>query len=108
MKFAIKLCMKSDMRYKLSAIIYDNKGRVINSDYNRWLRIGKDRFRSSIHAEQGAIIGCSRSELWGSSIFVYRKNGRMAKPCPICMSMILDSGIRNVFWSSDNGEIDKW
>ena len=105
-RFSGKLCMKSEMRHKLSAVVFDNKGRVINSDYNRWLRIGVNGFRTSIHAEEGAILGCSRSELWGSSIFVYRRNGALAMPCHRCMAIIQESGIKQIFWSNGIGGID--
>ena len=99
------------MKHKLGAVIFDNKGRVINCDYNRWLIIGRKEkipFKTSIHAEQAAIVGCSRQELWGSSIYIYRRNGGYAKPCHVCETLIYESGIRNVFFSNGLvGGIDK-
>ena len=98
------------MRYRLSAIIFDNKYRVINSGYNRWLLIGhreKIPFKTSIHAEADAIIGTSRQELYGSSILVFRYNYGLAKPCYCCQNLINASGIKNVFYSNGKGSIEK-
>ena len=98
------------MKYKLSAIIFDNKYHVINSGYNRWLLIGhreKIPFRTSIHAEADAIIGTSRQELYGSSILVFRNNYGLAKPCQHCQKLIDIAGIKNIFYSNGQGNIEK-
>ena len=97
------------MKHKLSAIIFDNQCNIINTGYNRWLLIGhqsKIPYQTSIHAEMDAILGCSRQELWGSSILVWRHNGNLAKPCSHCQKLIDISGIRNVYYSQ-NGDVIK-
>jgi deoxycytidylate deaminase len=107
----MKMSQRSDMVHRLGAVIFNNRGQVINCDYNRWLFIGQKKraipFKTSIHAEQGAIVGCSRQELWGSSIYVYRANGALAKPCYNCEALIRDVGIRNIFYSDGNNGIVK-
>jgi len=106
---AEKLSEKSTMRYKLSAIIF-KKNRIINTGYNRWLTIGhktKIYSATSIHAEADAIIGCSRQELWGSSILIYRKNSGLAKPCKHCTDLIITSGIRTIYYTNGKNNIEK-
>ena len=91
------------MRHKIGAVIYNKKG-IINSGYNRWLIVGGNfnrykNSRYSIHAETDAIFGCNLRELWGSSIYVYRENGNLAKPCNHCMANLITHGVKNIFWS---------
>ncbi len=98
------------MRYRLSAIIFDNKFNVINTGYNRWLLIGhreKIPFRTSIHAEADAIIGVPRQELYGQSILVYRYNYGLAKPCHCCENLIWTAGLKNIYFSNGNEGISK-
>lgn len=103
-RLAQRLAEKSTMKYKLSAIIFNNKYQVINTGYNRWLLVGhreKIPFRTSIHAEADAIIGTSRQDLYGSSILVFRKNFGLARPCRNCQNMINAAGIRKIYYSSE-------
>ena len=69
-------------------------------------RVGDESYKVSqkeyLHAEVDAIIKCkniSRAE----SIHVYRysESGKplIAKPCPICMSVIKKSGIKKIFFT---------
>ena len=61
-----------------------------------------DGFKSySIHAEVSAIIR-SRTNLIGSTIYVYREVAgipAMACPCKRCMSIIIESGIKRIIYS---------
>lgn len=92
----------------MSAVIYKykrNKTVVISTGVNRHLYIGKKKEKGrygtpySIHAERDAIEGCSRQDLWGASIFVYRKGNKLARPCPKCMNLIMSTGINHIAWS---------
>ena len=60
----------------------------------------------SIHAEIKAIIS-AQTNLDGCDIYVYRqnKNGHlaMAKPCTTCQQMIIEAGIRRVFYTDNEG-----
>lgn len=108
-QLAIKLSEKSTMRYHLSAIVFDKKHNIINTGYNRWLCQGhynEKPLHSSIHAEEDAIIGCSRRELYNSSIFVFRKNFQNARPCYNCMKLIKNAGITKIYYS-ENGTVSK-
>jgi deoxycytidylate deaminase len=98
------------MRYRLSAIIFDNKFNIINTGYNRWLLIGhreKIPFKTSIHAEADAIIGTPRQEMYGQNILVFRYNFGLAKPCHCCQNLIDSSGIKNVYFSDGQGGVSK-
>lgn len=102
-QLAEKQALKSTMKHKIGAVIYNKKG-IINSGYNRWLVVGGNfknycKSRYSIHSEQDALLGCDLRELWGSSIYVYRENGNLAKPCKHCESLLLSHGIKNIYWS---------
>lgn len=109
-KLAIKLSEKSEMRYHLSAIIFDNRFNIINTGYNRWLLIGhreKIPFKTSIHAEADAIVGTSRQEMRGQNILVFRRNFGLAKPCHYCQRLIDITGLKNVYYSNGKGSISK-
>lgn len=95
------------MNQKMSAIIYDNQGRVINVGYNR--RIIKSNkptviFRHktpyiSVHAEVDCLAGLSFSDTIGNYIYIHRKNGQLAKPCPKCQHVLEQFGLKKIFWS---------
>ena len=104
---ARKMSEKSEMRYKLGTVIFKNNN-VINTGYNRWLLMGRKEvkpFRTSIHAEEDAIIGCSRKDLYNASILIYRRNCLNAFPCHCCMKTIITSGIKHIWYSKD-GKIE--
>lgn len=59
----------------------------------------------SIHAEHAAVLK-ARSVLQGSTLYVARHGGENSKPCPGCMKVLSQSGVRNVVYM-DNGIIRK-
>ena len=63
----------------------------------------------SLHAECNAIIK-AQSELYSSVIYVVRLLANdqlsMARPCPTCLNLIVDSGIRRVVFTDYNSSID--
>ena len=56
----------------------------------------------SVHAEQNAMLSASRMEMIGSTMYLAGVDGetgerlRDAKPCPLCMRMIKNTGISRV------------
>jgi deoxycytidylate deaminase len=62
------------------------------------------------HSELDAILDCSREDLEGSDIYIYRedKNGSLAccKPCSYCMELIATAKIKNIYYT-DNGKFCK-
>lgn len=66
------------------------------------------RFQTrSIHAEMDCILKAARGghSLGGATIYVARqtRDGRpaLAKPCPTCMSLLHEAGVRRVVWTTD-------
>lgn len=55
----------------------------------------------AVHAEQNAMLSASRKEMIGSTMYLYlfdsgSKNDAVAEPCPICMRMIKNAGIKKI------------
>jgi deoxycytidylate deaminase len=65
-----------------------------------------------IHAEMAAIIMCKNTDLHGADLYtcrVMRKVGEargMGKPCKDCMVLIRDAGIKRVYYTNINGEME--
>ena len=107
--------MSTRRRFKIGAIVvYKNKliSAGVNSDKSHPVQKSYDRWRGfrthhSCHAEVRAILNSKMSNLAGHELFVYRqtKDGRLgnARPCPACMKMIQDYGIKKIFYTTVNG-----
>lgn len=57
------------------------------------------------HAECNAIVRCrDLSKAHKISVFRYNKQGKPvnAKPCPVCMSMIVETGIKEITWTTED------
>lgn len=53
----------------------------------------------SVHAEMNAIISAARRDMIGSTLYLYgEEDGKPidAKPCDICLRLILNAGIENI------------
>lgn len=55
----------------------------------------------AIHAEQNALLNCSREQTMGADLYLTGVNPsdnsiHRAKPCPLCARIIIQAGIRNV------------
>ena len=64
----------------------------------------------AVHAEQNAIISASRKEMSGGIIYIAGFNcadGSIANsyPCNICARLIVNAGIKQVFYFDENGTI---
>lgn len=62
----------------------------------------------AVHAEQNALLNCSRSQTIGADLYLVGINPsdnsiHRAKPCPICARNIIQSGIRNVYLRVGDG-----
>jgi deoxycytidylate deaminase len=98
-------------QYLVGACIV-RSGHVLSIGYNKnktHPMMGKFRH---LHAEVDALLKVKdRDTLRGSDIYVTRqnKNGRvgLAKPCSTCMGHLRSFGVRNVYYTGSNGEIQK-
>lgn len=62
----------------------------------------------AIHAEQNALLNCSREQTMGADLYLAGINPldnsvHRAKPCPLCARLIIQSGIRNVILRTGPG-----
>lgn len=84
------------------------KSDPVQKQYNKY-RFSEDT-PASLHAEVMALKGLmSRDDIdfKNVSLYVYRerKNGdaALARPCPSCMQLITDLGIRNIYYTNNGG-----
>lgn len=90
-----------DPSSKVGAVIVDENRRIVSTGYNGFARGVKDskcrydnrdlKYKMVLHAEENAIL-FSKQRLDGCSIYV-----TTMPPCSHCASLIIQSGIRNVF-----------
>ena len=95
------------MRYQITAILFDKKGRPLSIGKNSYTKTHPIMARESakhgepykvfLHAEIDAIVRC-RDMSKATRIVVMRfdANGRPvnAKPCPICMGLLSTYNLR--------------
>lgn len=107
-EIAKRLSKKSEHHRHHIGCVITNGSKLVGLGFNRL----KTHTRSthpfhSIHAELHAILGITVSDLRGSKVYVYRENfwGQLAmsKPCPTCHKMLQDLGVREVFYTCENG-----
>lgn len=106
-----KLCKKlstcSDHhQHKLGALVC-NKKKILGVGFNQLRTHTKSphKFKST-HAEFAAINSCKPEDLRGATLYVYRENRSgeavNAKPCESCMTLILEAGIKKVYFSHED------
>jgi deoxycytidylate deaminase len=99
---AIEESNKSSQKFRIGAAIARGK-RVLSTAYNinkTHPKFGSGEFKR-LHAEGHAIWKAVRQgvDLSGATIYVYRENNNLAKPCPCCMGLIHKYGIKEVVYS---------
>jgi deoxycytidylate deaminase len=102
MRAAMIEAKKSKHRFKLGAAVAKGKKILVKAhNCNKTHpRYGSGPY-STLHAESNAIYKAVRQgiDLVGSTIYVYRVNDNLAKPCPCCMKLIKEHGIKEVVYS---------
>ncbi len=100
-------------RHKHGAIVYRGN-HILSIGWNKqhripWLaRYGYKR--CLLHAETDAVIHMDPRNVRGSSLLVVRvSKGKLknSKPCEHCMALIIERGIREVYYSDSSGEIQQ-
>lgn len=112
-KIATTEAMKSEMNFKHGAIVWNKKIGIVSKAHNR--RVPKQRLTNrsrTLHAEVGAIIKAiarqRTTDLSDLNIMVIRKSKTKlsnSKPCKNCMNLIKETGIKNIYYSTTEGEI---
>lgn len=118
-KAAAAISELSDHRYKIGCVIVD-KHRIISSGCNSDTKthaiqsnLDSEYFNccctGKLHAEVRSIIPLlkTRIDLSRATLYTYRefKNGRpaLARPCPRCMKLIKQVGIRRIKYTTSDG-----
>lgn len=105
---------KSSHKARMGCVIF-NKKTIISKSYNSALKSRKklhpkyQKWDYSVHAELDAIIK-ARHDLKGCSLLIVRLNKnnelRMSKPCHHCMKYIEHVGIKNIFYTDNEGRLN--
>ena len=94
-------------------------GSIIKAAFNKdkFSAFG-ERFRqqgcgpATHHAELGCVAGVDRSKTAGANIFVVRVNRmgelRLSKPCPMCHDVLKFTGVKKVYYSTNEGTIEMY
>jgi deoxycytidylate deaminase len=91
--------------HKLGAVIAKGN-RVISVGWNKYRTHPKAPHPfKHLHAEVVALFLCGE-EARGADLYVYREGRdgipRMSKPCPHCMVVIKQYGIKRIFYTNDS------
>ena len=115
LRLAISEAEKSDHKQRVGAIIFKaktvfSKGHNYSSKSVRSITKKFCRWPNSIHAEVDCILKAKR-DLSGMNILIVRINKkgelRYAKPCRQCLAYLFHVSIRNVYYSTSYGTIEK-
>lgn len=108
---AVNLATKSPVDFKLGAIICNKRGRVVAWGYNTLKShptFGSG-FLKTLHAESAALY-CAHKlgiDVKGMSMFIFRRNNCISKPCKDCQKLLKSYGIRKVYYSCKEAARDK-
>lgn len=99
---------KSNYKQQLGAVIVSGN-RILSKGYNqiRHCKVGKrySPWENSVHAERNACSKIDKDKLKGTTIFVFRQysdgSPALAMPCEDCMKMIIELGIKRVYFSTN-------
>lgn len=95
-------------QYWVSAVII-KKNKIVSVGFNSLKTHPKMNSEKTLHAEVSAVLRAKRQDIAGATVFVLRstRSGKvgMAKPCEICDRILRISGIKNVYYTTSNGEI---
>ncbi|HAW76438.1 MAG TPA: hypothetical protein DCW74_11980 [Alteromonas australica] len=102
MALAKRASYKSKSKWKIGAAII-KKNKLLASAHN--INKTHPKFGSGdyhmLHAEGHAIWKAIRAghDISGATMYVYRENQNLAKPCPCCMALIREHGIKEVIYT---------
>jgi len=99
-------------RQYITAIIKDKHGRALSVGHNNYVKthtmmklhgqkVGIP-FKEYLHAEVAAIVKCKNlHNAYSIHVYRYSKEGApmIAKPCPICESVIKSAGIKHIYFT---------
>jgi tRNA(Arg) A34 adenosine deaminase TadA len=111
----LELATQSNMQKRIGCIITDKRGRPISFGVNKkkthplqehYAKQAMFPKKLYLHAEIAALVKCRDQ---GHTIWVGRllQNGTpaLARPCPICLAAIKESGIKVIMYTDNNGNV---
>lgn len=109
---AIEESTKSNHYPRIGAVVFKGK-RIFGFGHNgirsSAIPMKHRHWEESLHAEQAALLNLDWTKLKGCSMLVLRVNKfgtfGICKPCPMCSKIINHVGIKNVYYSNEQGEI---
>jgi len=84
------------------------KSHPSQKKFNSFRGIDINKIHNNIHAEFDAVLKVSNKDsLFGADIYIYResKDGRIriCRPCRACMMMLKFYGLKNVYYTTEDG-----
>lgn len=116
-RIAIKEALKSNFKYKVSAIIFKSN-RIYSKGHNYQCRPNNNlhpKLRHpyyTIHAEIDAISKLNNKDCSNLDILIIRISGKkklklsMAKPCIYCQKALKFMKFRKIYFSNEKSEIE--
>lgn len=86
-----------------------SKTHPIQKYYNKFREEGNDHYNPTLHAEINCINSIRNMDIdFGKiKLYVYRirkdQPYGLSRPCPSCMAAIRDIGIKDIYYTTDNG-----
>lgn len=97
------------LKYKHGCVIYDKRGNIISIGNNKRKKSRFGCYEFTTHAEIDAILKSDINDLRGYNLLVVRiGNTKLCNsaPCNNCLNIINKVGIKNVYYSNRNGNIE--
>lgn len=94
-------------QHKIGCVLVKG-GSILSTGINqiRYKAIGSSHFtkwKESLHAERDALSKCSKEDIRGSSLYIYRENANgipaLSKPCSQCSYMLNELGVKKVYFT---------
>ena len=119
-RIAKEMSNLSDHHYKLGCVVVRGH-RIISSGHNNKTKghpiqakldkqfFGLDNCLKHTHAEVATLVPLIKrhEDLSDCTLYIYRQNAlgqsAMARPCPRCMQLIKQQGIKKIKYSTDDG-----
>ena len=116
MELARRQAIQSCLPMKHGAVLFKG-GSVLNVSHNRnqfnafGMRFnGGNTLKATLHAELSCVLNLDKSITQGASIMVVRirSNGdyALSKPCEMCHGSLLFTGVKKVYYSNNEGELE--
>lgn len=105
MRAAMKMAHASQSKFKVGAAITRGKRVLVSAcNVNKTHPVFGSGNWSTLHAESNAIRKAvsQGTDLRGATIYIYRQNNTLSKPCKGCAALIEKYGITDVIWSDSN------